>query len=73
MQRIEIIALKKDGKKIINRLQRRGSVEICDVSDDALAKRSAASAISELEKKADRGAKRNWNFAKVFRKKAVAS
>ena len=34
MQRIEIIALKKDGKKIINRLQRRGSVEICDVSDD---------------------------------------
>lgn len=51
MQRIEIIALKKDGKKIINRLQRRGSVEICDVSDDALAKRSAASAISELEKK----------------------
>lgn len=51
MQRIEIIALKKDGKKIINRLQRRGSVEICDISDDALAKRSAASAISELEKK----------------------
>ena len=58
MQRIEIIALKKDGKKIINRLQRRGSVEICDISDDALAKRSAASAISELEK-ADRCAKRN--------------
>ena len=51
MQRIEIIALKKDGKKIINRLQRCGSVEICDISDDALAKRSAASAISELEKK----------------------
>ena len=51
MKRIEIIAMREDGGQIIDRLQRRGCVEICDISDEALVKQSTASAVAEFEKR----------------------
>ncbi|MCD7810777.1 MAG: V-type ATP synthase subunit I [Ruminococcus sp.] len=50
MQKIELIALLTDSKKIVELLQRRGVVELCDCADDELVKTNAASVIMEFEK-----------------------
>ncbi len=50
MKKIELIALLTDSKKIIELLQRRGVVEICDCCDDELEQTNTASAIAEFEK-----------------------
>lgn len=50
MQKIEIVALLTDSKKIIELLQRRGVVELCDETDDELVKTNVNSVISEFDK-----------------------
>lgn len=50
MKKIELIALLTDSKKIIELLQRRGVVELCDCSDEELVKTNTASVIAEFEK-----------------------
>ncbi len=52
MQRINICALKKDRKAILETLQRRGVVEICDLSsqDNAFQKDDTSDARSQFEK-----------------------
>lgn len=50
MKKIEIIAFFKDCRNIIERLQRRGVVEITDTNDEKLAKISADSMVSHLER-----------------------
>lgn len=50
MQKIELIALLTDSKKIIELLQRRGVVELCNCSDDELVKTNSASVIAEFDK-----------------------
>ena len=50
MKKIEIIALLSDSKKLIERLQRRGVVEFCDITDERLVKMNTASNIASFEK-----------------------
>lgn len=50
MQKIEIVALLTDSKKIIELLQRRGIVELCNETDDDLVKTNVNSVISEFDK-----------------------
>ncbi|MGN1080810.1 MAG: V-type ATP synthase subunit I [Acutalibacteraceae bacterium] len=50
MKKIEIIALLSDGQKIVERLQRRGVVELSDLKDEKLVKLNTASSISHFEK-----------------------
>lgn len=50
MQRIEIVALIEDRKKLIERLQRRGIVEICDNQSENLARMNTEASISQFEK-----------------------
>ena len=50
MKKIEIIALLKDSRSIMERLQRRGVVEISDVSDGHLLKMNVNSNVSTLER-----------------------
>lgn len=50
MNRIEIIALLKDNKKIIERLQRHGIVEFSNCQDDALIKMNTSSFVTLFEK-----------------------
>lgn len=50
MQKIEAVALLKDGENIINRLQRRGVVEIYNNEDDELAKISTNASIAGFER-----------------------
>lgn len=50
MQRIELIALLSDSKKIIELLQRRGIVELCNNIDEELVKTNTVSVISEFDK-----------------------
>lgn len=50
MQRIEIIALLKDRKRIIEQLQRRGAVEFSDCREEALIKLNTSSNVSQYEK-----------------------
>lgn len=50
MQRIEIAALLSDSKRIVERLQRRGVVEICDNSDEKLVRVSTQATIAVFEK-----------------------
>lgn len=50
MKRIEIVALLKDRKKILEQLQRRGIVEFSDCQDEALVKINTASNVSQYEK-----------------------
>jgi len=50
MKRIEIVALLKDRKKIMERLQRRGIIEFSDCQDEALIKMNTASFVSQFEK-----------------------
>lgn len=50
MQRIEIAALFSDSKKIVERLQRRGVVEICDNTDEALVRVNTQATIAVFEK-----------------------
>ena len=49
MQKIEIIALLSDSKKIIERLQRRGVIEVSDIRDENLVKMNTAASISTFE------------------------
>lgn len=50
IKKIELIALLTDSKKIIELLQRRGVVEICDSSDEELEMPNTSAVISEFEK-----------------------
>ena len=50
MQKIEIIALLRDSKKIIERLQRRGVVELCNIEDERVVKLNTTNSISLFEK-----------------------
>lgn len=50
MRRIEIAALMNDGKKLVERLQRRGVIEICDCRDERLVKVNTQAAIGVFEK-----------------------
>lgn len=50
MKRIEIAALLSDSKKIVERLQRRGVVEICDNTDEELVRVNTQATIALFEK-----------------------
>lgn len=50
MKKIEIIALLSDGQKIVERLQRRGVVELSNISDDELLKLNTHSSMAQYEK-----------------------
>ena len=50
MQKIEIIALSEDSKRIIERLQRRQIVELCNISDDSLVEYNTSYFVSLFEK-----------------------
>ena len=50
MKKIEMIALLTDSKKIIELLQRRGVVELCENPDEELMDTSVAAVVSEFEK-----------------------
>lgn len=50
MKRIEIAALLSDSKKIVERLQRRGVVEICDSTDGELVRVNTQATIAVFEK-----------------------
>ena len=50
MKRIEIAALLTDSKKIVERLQRRGVVEICDNTDEELVRLNTQAMIGVFEK-----------------------
>ena len=50
MKRIEIAALLSDSKKIVERLQRRGVVEICDNTDEELVRLNTQAMIGVFEK-----------------------
>lgn len=50
MKKIEIAALMENRKKIVELLQRRGTIEFCDCRDDAIIKMNTASSISQFEK-----------------------
>ncbi len=50
MQKIELIALLPDRKKIMERLQRRGVVEVTEVEDPELARLNTASSVSQFDK-----------------------
>ncbi|MBQ6021207.1 MAG: V-type ATP synthase subunit I [Clostridia bacterium] len=50
MKKIEIIALLSDSKRLIERLQRRGVVEFCDIKDERLVKMNTASNLATFEK-----------------------
>ena len=51
MKKIEMIALLTDSKKIIELLQRRGVVELCENPDEELMDTSVAAVVSEFEKR----------------------
>ena len=57
MKRIEIAALLSDSKKIVERLQRRGVVEICDNTDEELVRLNTQAMIGVFEK--------NLNFGRA--------
>jgi len=50
MKRIEIVALLSDRKKLVERLQRRGIVELVDFQSEELVKMNTTATISQLEK-----------------------
>ena len=50
MKKIEIVALLCDSKNIIERLQRRGVVELTNISDENLVKLNTSSSIAGFEK-----------------------
>jgi len=50
IKRIEIVALLKDRKKIVERLQRRGNIEFTDFQDEALVKMNTASYVAQFDK-----------------------
>lgn len=50
MKKIEIAALLKDSKRMIERLQRRGVVELQNIEDENLMKLNTAASISQFEK-----------------------
>lgn len=50
MQHIEIVALLQESKKVIEFLQRRGTVELCECNDERLVKVNTASSVSLFEK-----------------------
>ncbi len=50
MMKIELIALLRDSKRIIELLQRRGVVEMTDCCDEGLIKTNASAAISQFER-----------------------
>lgn len=50
MKRIEIVALLEDRKKLIERLQRRGIIELLNEQNDALVKINTAENVSQFEK-----------------------
>ncbi len=54
MQKIEIVALLCDSKKIIERLQRRGIVELTDIQDERLVKMNTSASVMQFEKNRDR-------------------
>ena len=51
MKRVEIIGLMSKAQGIVDTLQKRGAVELCNVTDEELVKMNTASVISDLEKK----------------------
>lgn len=50
MCKIEIVSLLRDSRSIVERLQRRGVVELTDVSDDRLVKINTSSSVNRLER-----------------------
>ena len=50
MQKIEIIALLKDSKNVIERLQRRKAVELINIDDDKLIKMNTSSEMAQFER-----------------------
>lgn len=50
MQKIELIALLTDSKKIIELLQRRGTVELSENTDEELSRTNVAAVVGEFEK-----------------------
>ena len=51
MKRVEIIGLMSKAQGIVDTLQKRGAVELCNVTDEELVKMNTASVVSDLEKK----------------------
>ncbi len=51
MKRVEIIGLMSRAQGIVDTLQKRGAVELCNVTDEELVKMNTASVVSDLEKK----------------------
>lgn len=54
MRKIEIIALSTDSKRIIERLQRRGIIELCNLSDPTLVKVNTSYFVSLFDKERTR-------------------
>lgn len=50
MQKIEIIALLKDSKNVIERLQRRKAIELINIDDDKLIKMNTSSEMAQFER-----------------------
>jgi V/A-type H+-transporting ATPase subunit I len=50
MQKVEIIAMASDRKSILERLQRRGVLELCDIEDEKLVKVNTASSVANFER-----------------------
>ena len=72
MKKIEIIGLLQDRKKIIERLQRRGIVEIIDFNEDGFSKLDTRNSISQFEKKYELGNKREEHIDEAFPKEKGA-
>lgn len=51
MKRVEIIGLMSKAQGIVDTLQKRGAVELCNVTDEELVKMNTALVVSDLEKK----------------------
>ena len=50
MQKVEIIAMASERKSILERLQRRGVMEFCDIEDDKLSKVNTSTSIAGFER-----------------------
>ena len=50
MQKIEIIALYKDSQNVVERLQRRGVVELINIEDERLVKINTNASIAAFER-----------------------
>ncbi|MBQ3865713.1 MAG: V-type ATP synthase subunit I [Clostridia bacterium] len=84
MTKLEIIALLSDAQRIVERLQRRGCVELENVSDPALVKLQTAGAVSIFEKNLETasaalkvldhyGAPKKGLFASLYGRPAIST